>query len=371
MSFLAKSTISADIDDAVTELRNSFSSFPMRQLLFFSSTTHDPGTLFPRMRAAFPDATVFGCTSCEELCDARLTTDSIVALACGEGAFDKFAITVGENIGDDPAALDKAVRRLEEQLGEPLAGLDPETHFGLVIFDPLLHNIETFFRDLRERSSIVFAGGGASDFFTFHDLALCYNGGVYTNSAVLAVAKPRGKFSLLKTQSVKTTTKGFVVTGYNRDKRIIETLDGRPAAVVYAEALGLRPWDLGPDVFMFYPFAVMSGDEPYVRAICSITANNGIEVFFSVEEGERLTLLKTVDLVEETARAIEAKEKEMGGIKCVIDFDCVFRAMLLRKTGRKSYYADLFEGTESIGISTFGEVFQDYVNQTAVMVLLG
>jgi Uncharacterized conserved protein len=368
MDFLAKHSVKKDAKEAVDDLAKQFSGQAIKQLMFFASSRFKSDNIGKLMADAFPGVVTFGCTSFEEYSGCKLYDGSIAAMAFGPDAFDEFVVTVADDIEHNPDGINNALTRLEKDLAKDIATLDYTEYFGLILFDgDPVKNIDTIIASSGDRSDIVFIGGCASDHFTHSDTALFLNGVKYNRAAMLAIIKPKKPFALFKTQNAVSTGKEFMVTGSDEDRKILKTLDGRPAVEVYAEALGLKPEQLTPSILGRHPLGIVNFNEPFLRAIDSLVPGGGIRLIYPLEEGVPVSVFSTTDLIETTAHSLAEKHKEIGPFRAVINFDCALRSIVLKNSGDLDKYGKLFGDAEMIGFSTYGEAYISFSTQTAVM----
>lgn len=371
MDFLSKTVLfQGDSAAAVRELRNKFSDFPVQTLFFFASHVFDD-SIADLVQKAFPGVLTVGCSSYAEMGEGGIHTGSLTAIAFSPDTFEVAEAAVAEHITSSVDAVDQAFKRLEERIGRRMIDLDFHSHFGMTLFDGSSPNIEKVMERAGNLSDIIFVGGYASDDFSMRGIRQYLNGQVYRDSAVMSVFKPRGRFSLLKTQSAMPLGATVTVTKADPADRVILELDGEPAVEVYARSIGLEVEDLADDLFLIYPLGLMAQGEPFIRAGRRILDNGGLQLFCSVMEGQRLSLMRTEDIVLSTKKALAEKRHELGGIRALVDFDCAHRALTLQSDRLEESYAGLFTGMESAGFFTFGEAYIANVNQTSVMVLFG
>lgn len=368
MDFLARHSIKKDAKEAVNDLAEQFSGQPIRQLMFFASSRFNADNIGKLVAEAFPSVVTFGCTSFEEYSGCKLYDGSIAAMAFGPDAFDEFVIATADDIEQSPASIHEALTYLEKDLAKDIASLDYTEYFGLILFDgDPVKNIDTIIASSGDRSDIVFIGGCASDRFTHSDTALFLNGEKYNRAALLAIIKPKRPFALFKTQNAVSIGKEFMVTGSDEDRKILKSLDNRPAVEVYAEALGLKPGQLTPSILGQHPLGIVNFNKPFLRAIDSLVPGGGIRLIYPLEEGIPVSVFKTTDLVNSTAESIAKKRKEIGPFRAVINFDCALRSIVLKNSGDLDKYGKLFGDAEMIGFSTYGEAYIGFSTQTAVM----
>ncbi len=369
MNIVAKSAGGATVEEAVANLKMQYRDFPLKQLVFFASYIFDAKRVAELVQSAFADAVTFGFSSRHELFNASFGEHSITALAFGPDALEQFAVVPAQEISKDSSCLDKARVCLEQQLGQKIADLDYKKYFGLTLFDNCSRGFEDLILKIGSWTDITFIGGGAGDAYDFHNTNLFCNGVSYVDAALLAVMKPKAAFSLLKTESVADTGKIFTVTeAVQADKRLI-SLDGRPAAEVYAEAIGVSLQDLDQSAYLNYFFGVMAEGEPYIRAIRRIFPDGSAELLSTIKEGMRVTLLQASDIISHTREELDKKRREIGKIDAVLDFDCILRINALKQENRLAEYGRLFAGLQAAGCSSCGEVYIGYMTQSATMVL--
>jgi Uncharacterized conserved protein len=355
--------------EAVDSLKKKIGDFPVANMIFFVSSLFDAEAVAHHIHDAFPEATTIGCTSYSELYNSTIRSGSISAMAFAPEALDTFAASVVENVSTAPNALRDAVEGLERQLGKRLLDLDFHTHFGIGLYDGRSPYIERIMDKIGNISDIVMIGGAASDDFSMEKIRVFHNGRAYQDAAVLTVVKPSRPFSLLKTQSAQPTGISSIATKVDVAAQTVFELDHRPAAEVYAEAIGVGLDDIRDGHFLEYAFGIMAEGEPFLRAVRRLLKNGGLQLFCSVLEGQRMCLTRTGDVVETTAKTLETHRAKLGSIEAVLDFDCAHRDLSLQSAITRNQYAQLFDGIKATGFSTFGELYIATVNQTAVMAL--
>ncbi len=371
MKFLTHSASGPDTAQAVAELRRQFGDFPAAAMIFFASHSYDSGQVARLLREAFPGVVAIGCSSNAELTETGIRHDTIAAMAFSVDALEVFATAVVENMSTDSLAVEKAVATLESKLGCGLLDVDFSRHFGITLFDGRAPNIEQVLERVGNLSDIVFVGGYASDDFSMRKIHVYCDGKCYSDATILAVVKPKGRFALLKTQSAESTGISCVATKVDMEHKIVHEFNGRPAAEVFAEGIGIPLSELKEEHFLDYSLGLMAEGDPFIRAGRKILDSGGLQFFCTIREGQRLFLMRTGDIVSKTAKALEAKRAELGHIEAIVDFDCAHRDLSLQAQQAIGQYATLFSDVKTIGFATFGEAYIANVNQTAVMALFG
>ena len=322
------------------------------------------------MQAAFPAAKVIGCSTAGEIITGQMLKNSVVAMAMDAEVFSELEIAVVEGLsGDVVPPTQAAFAEFEKSVRTPMKELPVEDYVGIVLADGLSGGEERLMDAMGDLTNVIFVGGSAGDDMRFQATYVYANGQAYRNAAVLALTRPKRGFDFIKTQSFCSLPRTFVATRVDEARREILEFDNRPAAEVYAEAVGTSPEKLS-EAFMRNPVGLLVGDDIYVRSPFQCADNRKISFFCAVKEGMQVSLLESQDIIHDTRQAIEAKKKELGRISGIIDFHCILRTLELEKEGRGSEYGPLFAGIPMIGFSTYGEQFLGHVNQTSTMLVL-
>ena len=374
----------------------------LRGIVFYAATNYDPKALVNAMHRAFPDIATFGCTTSGEFANGRMLKNSVVAMGMDDDVMERVE-TVGianADTIDDPAAA--ALAALEKKSGLRLRDLDFREYAGWVLLDGLAHHNDELIGRLGELTDIIFGGGCAGDDGHFRQTLVWANGTIYENGAVFALMKPRRPFAVLKAQHVQPTERVMTATRADREKRIIYEFDDRPAAQVYAEAMGIDlsgaayagkssrqlykekfiadgvtaagngrtvTKDAFIDMFINWPLAVMIGGEPFIRAATNVAEDGGIQVFMPPIQGIRYTVCHTGDIVLDTRRVLREKMRELGGCSGIMMCGCLLRDVQIRHEDQVGAYEELFRDLTVSGFSSYGEIYVSVVSQSASMIL--
>lgn len=389
----------ANAAQAAQSIRDSVGSFAATSVLYFASPdTYDPETLAAEMHAAFPDCTTFGCSSAGELHDANLIWKSVAAMAFTENVFATLAVASAEHLDAGPhTVVESLFAEVERQTGRPMRELDAQKYIGFVLMDGLAKHNSAALDRMSDLTSILHVGGFASDERRFTRTVVYHNGRALKNGVVYALMQPRGKWDVLKTQSVTPTGKSMVATKIDAATNTIVEFDGKPAIRVYAEAMGMAPEDIPddlwvgdsgrssvnqytgaeggtpaekqalPDVFINWPLGVQAGEEPFLRDAITVTPGGGLEMYLPPLEGMRFHLYRTTDIVADTRGAIETMRRELGGFKALVCVNCLLREIQVLSDSQSNAFASIFAGFPFLGFSSYGEVYACPVNQSAVM----
>lgn len=354
---------------AADKLKTDMTLFAPAAVLYFASPyRYDPQTLAAEMQRMFPGARTFGCSSSGELCLGRMLRDSVVAMAFSDAVFETIEVGVAGGVDADPNAIDTLLADLEARLGTSLRTLDFRRYLGFTLIDGLAMAVEKITETLGEKTDVIFTGGCAGDDGRFQKTVIFCDGKAHDNGALVAILKPRGKFGIIKTQSLTPTDIVLIATSVDDDRHVIREFNGIPAAQAYADAMGVPVDGMSSDNFAAYPLALMAGGEPFVRNAATVVDGGGIRLYTKPIEGMRYTVTKVTDLIRDTIKAVEDKRLELGGISAIINVNCLFRDLQARQTGKTAEFGAIFADFPCVGFSSYGEIYIGVVNQTSTMI---
>jgi hypothetical protein len=247
-------------------------------------------------------------------------------------------------------------------MGAPLSGLDLKTHVGLILTDGMSGAEEAIVERIRDLTEIPFVGGSAGDDLAFHATLVAADGHAFEHAAVLALLRAPAGYRIIKTQSFRPLGAALTATEVDAAARTVRSFNGVPAAVAYAQALGIDRSGVAAR-FMSNPVGLLAGDELFVRSPQRVLDDGSIVFYSRVRAGAELQLLESTDIVADTAAALE------GSYRAVFVFNCILRALQLREEGQSEAFGALFTNTPAVGFSTYGEAYLEHVNQTATMLV--
>ncbi len=380
-SFFAKydsADASENADAAVRDVKNQMAGLKPAQVLYFAAKNYAPDRLAAAMRDAFPGAVTFGCASSGEIVNANMMTGALAVMAFEQDAFEFFDIAVLRRLGPDgkpadPAKqVEEAFAQFEAKLGRSIASLESEydKYVGLTFADGLPYYLEPILDRVGDLTSVPFIGGIAGDDGAFAFTPVFYDGKSYTDAVVLALVKPKRKFTIVKTQGLALLDTVFTITGAVEEKRLVTHLDGRPAATVYSEAIGVPEEEMDfAGAFFDWPFGLMVGDEPFLRVAVERLPDSSLRFLNSLKEGMRLKLARTADIVDTTRKSLEELRGRLGTISAMLHINCMSRHYDLMKAGEDAEFGALFAGYPNTGFASQGEVYIAIANATSTMLV--
>lgn len=357
----------ADAAEAVAQLVDQLKIESPSLVLAFSAAQYNPHEVAAKLQAAYPQATILGCTTAGEIVDGAMLQGHVVALALDSEVVEVVGVEVvkGLKAGATP---DEAVRRLAQKVGQPARDWDFGTYVGLALFDGLAGAEERFLDRLGDLTEVLFTGGSAGDELTFTQTCVLVGDDAVEDAAVLALLKPKHGFRVVKTQSARPLGKKLTVTASDPATRRVLAFNGKPAIEAYAEALGCSVEEAATR-FHGNPLGLYSSDELFIRSPHK-TEDGAMQFFCNLLEGMELELLEATDIVADTAAALAADAAEHGAPSAVVDFHCILRTLWLRGKGETEAYGQTLKGCPAVGFSTYGEVYLGHVNQTSTMLVL-
>lgn len=366
--FGSASSAAATIPEIVSDLTARIPTDTTRLLSVFFSARHPANDLAQALKTAYPEATIIGCTTAGELSDQGFTEQGVSAIGMDDQIVKRIAVGTAQRCTTDADAIPKALKSLASELDVNLDQLDPAKYLGLVITDGTSGHEEKVMDALATAAfNITFVGGSAGDDLQFQQAFVMADGQVYTDTAVLVLLETERPFTILKTQSFRTTDTVWQVTKADTDNRIVHEFDGRPAAEVYAETLGIAKSEIG-DHFMRNPIGLLVGDEPYVRSPQQPEGENSIRFYCQVTEGSRVHLLETADMVADTTRDLQRVRTELGSLSGMLVFNCILRYLDAKNRDLIGPLGQCYSIAPAAGFNTYGEQYLGHINQTATIV---
>ena len=367
MNIITACSTKNTVDEVVKDINEQLVLFDAKLLLYFASSKYAPDYISRKMQEAFPDSAVFGCSTAGEIISGKMLDDSVVAMAFNAEAINDVKIEVIENLQEE-GGVKKAFASFEKHFAVPMSEMDSQKYVGIVLVDGLSGAEEGLIETIGDMTNVVFVGGSAGDDLKFTATHLYANGQSYSNAAILALLKPGTEFTFIKTQSFCDLGKILEVTKADEEKRMVYEFNGKPAAVAYAEAVGISVEEVAKH-FMHNPVGLLIEDEPYVRSPQQIKDNGSMAFYCGVGEGMELSLLESTDIIRDTRIAVNQAVKELGKVSGIINFNCILRTLELKQKNLTKEYGEVFSAIPTVGFSTYGEAYIGHINQTATMLV--
>ena len=366
-------TAQTDTATAVTEILAGLEGVDAAALIFFAAPTHDGAVILERLADRFPEKPVIGCTTAGEFDQNGMSDGGLTAIALPHGMINRAVAAMAEFDNGVDAAVKAAVRSLEDQANVTLRDLNPDRYVGLVLIEGMHGREERVNEVLGNAAPLLsFVGGTAGDDLKF-DVTQVYSGSTTsTNGIALMLLDLAVPFTVLRTCSYEPIGRTLSITKADKEKRTVWEIDNRPAAEVYAEALGTTVEDLDFSQFATYPLGLMINGQPWIRCVQQVLDGRGLTFACQLLEGMDVEVMRSIDLVAETRTAIQQAVNQVGGTASgAVLFNCVHRKAEIEKKNLADGFIDSLGGIPSAGFHTYGESWLGHMNCTLTGVVFG
>jgi hypothetical protein len=352
---------------AVGELVEGLGSDPLDAVLLFCDPDYDLDALGPAIKAAF-DCPVIGCTSSGQIGAQGFQAIGILAAGLRGGALKAEPLLIAP-LSDLQAQAAVAADAVQAAV----ADRNHDQFFGLLLVDGLSMHEEYLADALyRMTGNIPLIGGSAGDNLRFEQTHVYHDGQFLSDAAVLTLFESTGPFVAFKLQHFVASDCELVVTDADPGKRLIRELNGEPAALAYAEAIGVAVEALDPTVFSRHPLLLRIAGEPYVRSIQQVNADLSLTCYCAVDEAMVVSVGEAVDVMQTLERGFSEMRAIVADPVLVIGCDCILRRVQFEQTGLQDQVGAFMGAQRVFGFSTYGEQFNGlHVNQTFTGVAIG
>ena len=356
--------------DAVAELRANLPDVKFAHLIVLFSPRYDPSEIVTGINKAFPDTPFSGCTTSGEITPTGIIGGSIQVIGFEVARF-KFVSAVVENASSSGVEdASHVARRLKSQICD--RG-NVHNKFGLLLTDGLANHEETLVAAVNwALGDIQLIGGSAGDDLRFKDATRIHNAGAVKDAAILMLAETDVPFHAFKTQNFDPTSTKLVITDCDAERRIVREFNAEPAALEYANAIGLIPTDLGPFSFASHPHVVKVGNDYYCRSIRNMNPDGSLSFFCAIDVGLVLTIARPTDLAEATEAKLAEVDELLSGTQLILGFDCILRRLDAENRQMGSRIEKIYKRHRVVGFHTYGEQYNAmHLNQTLTGIAFG
>lgn len=338
-------------------LGGSLSGTAQLVMLFGARTLLQRPPLLEEIHRAYPAARILGCSTAGEICDTRVTDDTLVVTAI---EFSDTRLQIAQAFIGDPGESYDVGKRLATALPPP------ELTHVFVLSNGLRVNGSDLVRGLTESlpASVSVTGGLSGDGARFEETLVLWDDiprpdgvaalGLYGNRLRVGFGSLGGwdAFGPLRTV---TRAKG----------NVLHQLDGQPALALYKTYLGEHAKGL-PATALRFPLALTprGSERPVVRTVLAVNENDGSLTFAGdVPEGAVAQLMKAnFDRLIDGAAGAAATSKDAIGLPApdlAILISCVGRKLVLQQRIEEEVEAVreiLGERPALAGFYSYGEI---------------
>jgi len=360
-------SVSTDPVRAVAELAAQTGSAGKDGLLFFCSPDVDLDALGHELSRTYT-CPIFGCTSAGHFSPEGSHRNGIIGVAFHGGGLRLRTYLI--------SPLSGAVEEIARIADEIAAGAEAEPHlnrFGLLLIDGLSMAEETLVATLYQRvGNLPLIGGSAADNMKFERTCIYAEGRFLSDAATLTLFETVHPVATIKTQHFAPGDIELVITEADPERRLILEMNGEPAAVAYAEAIGLSIDALTPAVFSRHPLVLTLCGEPYVRSIQRVNADLSLSCYCAIDEGLIVSIGNALDPIQTMATAMADLRREIPQPAVVLGCDCVLRQLDFQQAAIGRDMSRLMAANRLFGFYTYGEQYNGlHVNQTLTAVAIG
>jgi hypothetical protein len=364
---------------AAEDLMKQLGGTTPKLVMMFASRSRDQAALNRAVRERLPKGCrLVGATTAGEVDNTGFHGGTVV-LGALHGDFD-VGLGLGTNLATDAVSAGAtAIRKACEDIGVRQADLDPRKHVGLVIDDGFRYKKEELLLGILEKNqTLVLVGGGASDdkfFMPNASAQLHVDGEVATDAVLVALFRTNAPFAALRSHWYIPTGERMTITKVDETHSRALEIDGKPAALRYADLLGCQPAELefgSPKGFAARPTALRVGREYFIRAPWKpILEDNSILFANLLEEGSELELMKLGDMAGMTKTFFtEELPRRVPNPQAALLFHCGGRMYYATVTGKAQELAEtLRSAPTAAGMNVHFEIYSGFHINTTLTVL--
>lgn len=352
-------SFSSDADEAVGELAAQIDQPGIRSSLVFFSDDYDPLKLGQALQSRLK-GTVIGCTTAGQITGAGFQRGGIsgASLAGNELLATPFLI---HPLSTAAEQIEQIAGDIQKQLAQ--SGLPA---FGFLLVDGLSMKEELLISTLyMALGDIPIIGGSAGDSLRFKQTFVYHQGRLLQDAAVLTLFTTSLPFHIIKHQHFLPTSTRLVVTAADPGRRLVNEINGEPAARAYAQLIGVTPERLDSVTCSRHPLMLRIGNDYYVRSVAGVEPDGSLRFFCAIDTGLVLTIGQGDSAVELLGRELRQVREKMGEPALIIGCDCILRRLEMEEQGIDHQIGQLLAASKVVGFSTYGEQCNSvHVNQT-------
>lgn len=372
-------TTQSDPAAAADDLMNQIGAMDPKLVVMFGCSDRDHRALNKALRERLPKTTRFvGSTSASEIDREGMHRNTIV-LGALTGDFD-VGLGLGKDLTDDAiTAGNDAIAQASSQLGVQPADLTPTKHVAMVMDDASKMKKEELLLGMLEKNqSLVLVGGGASDMAfnpTEQKPLLHVDGEVVGDAALAVLFSTDAPWVALRQHWYDPTGQMITITKVDESHTRALEIDGKPAALRYAELCGVSPEDLAfdkPKGFAAMSTALKVGREYFMRSPMFPLPDQSILFTNLLEAGMSLELMRLGDMAGTTKRFFEEEvPRRVQSPQAALLFHCIGRAFSAQTMGTIGQVSESFRAAPPcVGLNVNFEIYCGFAINTTLTALI-
>jgi hypothetical protein len=364
---------------AAEDLMKQLGGITPKLVMMYASRSRDQGALNRAIRERLPKGCrLVGATTAGEVDNTGFHSGTVV-LGALYGDFD-VGLGLGTHLSADAVTAGAtAIRKACEDLGVRQPDLDPRKYVGMVIDDAFRYKKEELLLGILEKNqTLTLVGGGANDDnpdMSKWSAQIHVDGEVATDAVLVALFRTNAPFAALRSHWYIPTGERITITKVDETHTRALEIDGKPAALRYADLLGVKPSELDftlPTGFAVRPAALRVGREYFIRAPWKpILEDNSILFANLLEEGSELELMKLGDMAGMTkAFFTEELPRRVPNPQAALLFHCGGRMYYALATGTVPQLAETLRyAPVAAGMNVHFEIYSGFHINTTLTVL--
>ncbi|MFQ1700773.1 FIST N-terminal domain-containing protein [Loktanella agnita] len=352
----------ADPDRAVAEAAAQLTRDAICFVLVFVPEQLEETAVAAALNTHLPRTPVFGCTSAGQITPQGYGDKALLMVAflrehfrCSSKLFHPLKPVSIE----DTARAAQILHRRFHTTGN-------WKRFAITIADGLSKQEDVLVAALEAGLGDIPVFGGSAGHGVAFDITYVLHGGrFYENAALLLIVETDLDFEPIKFDHIMHTDLQLVVTESNPEDRIVNEINGSPAAEEYARLINCDLDALSPPVFAEHPVLVRNLDNWYVRAIQGVLDDGSLAFLSAIENGLVLTLGRAKNIIETMDAELAVAGPRGEPPHFVLGFDCVLRRLEIDQKQLTASASDILRHRRVVGFNTYGEQFGGvHMNQT-------
>jgi hypothetical protein len=356
MAELARNVMADGLDagEVAAQLIAGLGGDDLRLAVVFADWRIDPAALARELQRALP-APVVGCTTIGVIGPRAGAPATAIALGL-YGDWVRAGVGVALELSKSALARSRdAVHHAAAALGTTADVLDPARHVAFTLVDGSCRHEEAFcIASAAAAPQIRMIGGSAAtEIASARRSYVWATGEALTDAGVVVVLESEQPFEVITSLHMSATNAKTVVT--SASGRVIDELDGRPAAERVHELIAELGGTLDEARPSEYAFARFIDGTPYVRSMTHVEGTR-IHLACAVEVGHVLRLVRPGDLIGQTRRDLDDAAGRLGGqVAALLAFSCIGRHWDAAARGLAEALSEVYAQYPVTGFQSFGE----------------
>ncbi len=351
-------------DEAVGEAAAQLDLTSAGLVLVFVPSGLDLDRTAAALNTHLADLPVYGCTTAGQITPLGYEDGTLMLVALPRAHFRGEASLIHPLRPVSIEGTATVARQLEEALGTK-----PDWQRLALLFSDGLSKQEDLLVTALEaglRDTQVF-GGSAGNGLAFDETFVFCDGRFYPDAALVLMLETNLPFQGIGFDHFSPTSKQMVVTRAHPEERLVQEINGAPAASEYARLVGCALEDLSPEIFAENPVLVHSGQAWHVRAIQQVEPDGALAFLCAIDDGLVLTLGHGNEILETLDNGLAVRDDHANAPDFILGFDCVLRRLEIEQKNMLAETSQVLRRHRVIGFNTYGEQHCGvHVNQTFV-----